>query len=133
MFCIALLQPKPCELLSSNHPNLINSQVMALNVTCPHGNSTTECLVSIRSPLGLSVGLPVFSLLLGIVIALMVYTQRSKLRNMLQLGKLKTTEDNLHKQEISQYTGMIRSQSTEQSPIYENFTECTKIDVDMNR
>ncbi|KAK6302467.1 hypothetical protein J4Q44_G00268220 [Coregonus suidteri] len=93
---------------------------MMSNMTCPPGNSTTDCL----DPASFSyyVGLPLFFIVLGVVIAL-IYTQRSKLRSMWQLDQLKRTEVNTRQLEGSQYPTMVRPPPADHSPIYENFTD----------
>ncbi|KAM4605082.1 uncharacterized protein ACJ7VT_017376 [Polymixia lowei] len=77
------------------------------------------------SSAGLAVGLTLFFLLLGIAVALLVYKQRSKLRNMLQLEHRRPKNKQDHEQtpqnKSKQYSNMTRAQSIGETPIYENF------------
>lgn len=104
------------------------------NTTCLSANSTTDCLdsASLSSSVGYAVGLPLFFIVLGVVIAL-IYTKHSKLRNMGQLDQLKSTEVNTRQLEGSQYSSMVRPPPADPSPIYENFTDSNKTTINMNR
>lgn len=104
------------------------------NTTCLSAKSTTDCLdsASLSSSVGYAVGLPLFFIVLGVVIAL-IYTKRSKLRNMGQLDQLKSTEVNTRQLEGSQYSAMVRPPPADPSPIYENFTDSNKTTINMNR
>ncbi|XP_078144043.1 uncharacterized protein LOC144542173 [Centroberyx gerrardi] len=106
---------------------------MDVNMTC----NNTACEPP-GSPAGLAVGLTFFFLLLGMAVGLAVYTQRRKLRNMLQLRRessQKKEDQTQTPQDSHQYTSMIRTQSTEQTPIYENLQTAghNRTVVDMDR
>lgn len=104
------------------------------NTTCLYANSTTDCLdpASFGFSVRYAVGLPLFFIVLGVVIAL-IYTKRSKFRNVWQLDQLKSTEVNTRQLEGSQYTAMVRPPPADHSPIYENFTDSNKTIINMNR
>lgn len=107
----------------SSHCLLSDLQIM-MNETCVPVNGT-DC-GGTTSPVGLAVGLTFLFLALGIAAAVAVYTQRDKLRNMLQPGQGRSQKKEEHTERpqdnSSQYTSMIRAPSETQAPIYENFT-----------
>ena len=95
---------------------------MSLNSTdCPLVNGIAVCPDVASSHIGLAVGLSLFFLLLVIIAALALYTQRARLGNMFEPGSRSVKKEDDNEDNSQRYT-MTRAQSSAQTPIYENFT-----------